>query len=531
MAKLERIKVEARKEELNEQRENAAEITQKVEAISTPQAKMEDSDKLAREALEKLRVAKKSVDVLRKDFEQIISDISVKNFLEKRGITTLEEYVSSDQGKDTDLANKYQEVAKQASNSSEDLKSKVKTRAANKKELFKELNKDKKETETNQPTEQEIAEQEKRDKFKTRPFSQLQKEASEKIREIPEKEIETLVDSLVDKKREAIRDTLSKAFNTTLYYNVELISESDIIDLQKYGNRYYHTAEKMFKDKIIKLTTEMAKTIGSEAYNSPTLDKSSLPTKDVYIKNRLSSIIERIDVNLRESKGKVESSQRIVDNVISTEEMTAKLEAIKPEIEAIFSEVIKNIRSNSFYSWIERFWASDGNYNGKTYDHKMRVIFKKFDLRQNPLSKYFSSTESFVKDMETPVHSLKFDQLTKNISILEQDEESTKVELSQQQTRLSTFSGKNFFTRLANKAEGENINTELRKIKEKIQNLAEIKKLLVALAEFTNKIDIVMKNESIGSLPFQNVDSSPEAYSASFIKVIDDYKKQLNQYI
>jgi hypothetical protein len=504
MNDLEKIKVEARKEEVEEQRENAEIITQKVEGVSDSKKTMEDSDKLAREALDNLLKAKKELDILKKDFKKIISDISVQKYLEKRGIKTLEEYVASDEGKDTDIAKRYQEIAGQIPSSKEDFRSKIKERGQAKDELFNELKKNE--------TEEQLR-GDKKDGIRT--YSKLKNNAREQIKEIPEKEIKVLVDSLIDQRKEKLKkiflDIINLKNNTT-----DLISNEDIIELQKYGTGYYLIAEDMFKNRIIELATETLNSSIDEVYDNLDHNQNIERTKESYKEARMDWIKAKLKIDSKGSKDDVFSEQRSLDNIIATENLTQKLEEKIPEIENIFSK-ISGIESNPFYNWIEGFSIQDQI----TY-----ISFK--TVKNNPISQYFNYK---IAENNT-TNDLKSSVIIDRLNAVKSAQKQTENILQSKRGQQSAFSQRNWISKIANKAEGAQIDKDIKKLEEESKNLADIEILLTKLLDLSTELDNISKTDSLRSarLKYTGVET-PEQFKKLIIQGIKQEIDRLNSYI
>lgn len=509
MNDLEKIKLEARKEELSEQQENAAKITQKVETVSNSKKTMEDSDKLAREALDNLREAKKASDILKGDFEKIISDVSVKKYLEKRGVTTIEEYIASNEGKDTDIAKRYKDINEQIPSSREGFRSKIKERGQAKDELLNELKKNE--------TEEQLR-GDKEDGIRT--YSKLKNNAKEQIKEIPEKEIKVLVDSLIDQRREKLKniflDIINLKPNTT-----DLISNEDIIELQKYGTKYYLIAEDMFKDRIIELATETLNSSIDEVYDNLDHNQNIERTKESFKEARIDWIKTKLKIDSKGSKEDVFSEQRSLDNIIATKEIIEKLDEIKPEIEDIFSRAEKDLEKNHFYNLIQGFFVGQNN--------KVFVEFKR--VVENP---FMEDYLGYIPSSESAVY-LDSEKLTITIPRLTMGRAKNVSEIAEQKGKVDDFKNKGFFYRISKKDEGVRASKKLNGLREKGEDLKEFEKILFSLSKFTSELDTAMKDQSIKSLRFDiyTGGNPPELMGLKkmMLDVIDDYKKQLNQYI
>lgn len=485
----ESLEFKAFKSEREEQEARGAELASKVKGVEDARREMQATDRPAKEVLDKFKNEKVRMKSLKADFDKILEDESVRKYLAKKGITTLQEYLESDEGEKDELVGKYAESQAALDKLRADLGLAVEKRAEAKDKLEAELQKN--DAEAPRGT-----------------FKRLEEGANEQIQTVGQEKIDTLVDDLLDSKGQIMNDVLVQLYEKKNSSIPNIFSKKDIIKLGEYGPDYYYAAKgtlsikaKMLADNVV---YKWWNRIGSTLID-PTI------INDDTLKGFKDNMWRRIDRELERADEEVSG----MDQMIRKEENTKKLETMIPEVEGAFSQIDSLVR-NSPYGHLVKGFRKNGEY--------ILVAFEVSD-KKNPLAKYLNNDYS--EEGEINFGVMDTGSIPKKMEMIKIDLAEAEKRKGADKSQGAEFNSKNIFSktysRLFNSGEEKGINRRLRESEDKVKMLNNVKDLLSGLTEFMGKLEELEKNNRL-YLDLQQGNISLSELKEAYIKAL---KKRL----
>ena len=452
MNEFEAIKLAAHKEKRAEQAEKGKEIREKVEKVSHARKNLVVADAEAQEVLEKYKREKARIKAVKGEFDALLQDDSVREYMEKRGIRTIDDYAQMGEAEKSDLSKKYEESKAKLAELRADLRGEVKERAEAKDELLGELQKNKPE-------------------HKLRTKKGLVKEAEREESALYRDKIEAFVDGMLagyETKLEKYLDDAYKTKNTP----VNFITENDLVKLSEYGWGSTHLAEDMFIKKLRKLADEVV--------------EKWWPTLDETLQERysLKSCQEFLQEVISKKGNAARKGVNEMDEALRREKNADKLEKMTVEIEQITTDLAVKIEINPYKHLVETFVrrGSDFLVNLKVLD-KEATIGKYFNMT------YEGATGRFgVMDQES---------LENKVTLVEADQATLREEQNRLNGKRRDFNNRNFLYKAFNGDVEKAINRKLRDGRESTKVLENCHDLLQALRDFIQKMSDLEKRNDI----------------------------------
>jgi hypothetical protein len=454
---MEGLKLEAYKEARVEQRENQDKLRGKVETVSKKRDELQKANSAAREALGKLKFTKAQMAKLEEEFENMLEDEAVKKYLERRNITTMDEYITAEGIEKTQSVKSYESLSASLAGLKTELESKVQARAEVKQDLKGELDQ-------NDPGKA----YENLGNPPRSSYDRFNQAALEQGKKIEDNEISALVDEVLTGRKEIIEDYVQKYATGTRgpeIGDIRFVTENDIARLQKYGEHggYYQKALNLFVTRV----NEIIRSV----------DPKYRQYLEMIFSSHLSSATNRVSADNRE-----------VDKVVQNEYNAKRLEVLLPEIETTFSELEDKINQNPFRDLVKGF-KSYGNQG----------VYVEFVVASDPNSlsaKYFNYPNRS-SSTASPLSEFSQSGLEDTLKTVDFDLHETEEEKRKGRESKDRFAARSWLSRTFNKQDGLNISRRLARSESNMYNLGKIKELQEGLLAFIVKIKSLNEREGL----------------------------------
>ena|SRR3989339_254253 len=472
MSDFEKLKSDAFKEERESQEEKGKELAEKVKGVSDAKKKLVKDDSSARSVLENFKGAKDQMKSLKGEFERILEDSTVRTYLKKRGIETLEDYTRAKDGEEDGLAKKHTEAKEALTALREKLRTEVRVRAQAKDELLDEL-------------------QENDPKVKNRTFKGLTQEANSQVENISKEEISKLISELLVGRKEVIRDFLVQFFEKKQTQTLPtIVSKEIIIRFSEFGPGYFFEVKREFLAGMDELVHEAVNewwdhldSAAKVEISNNLMDKTRGPVETIR-----KIITDRIIYNnFREAEREVEN----LDQKLNKEKELEKLKKMTKETEQAFTEldvIVRNSPSRLVVSFKRN--ADDFVVNFEVLD------------KEDLMAKYFSKTLSG----ETYWFS-GMDWLPEKIEMVQADLTEAKDKRDEAQKRKRGFDNKFFLAKMFAGEERRRVNRGVSKSRDEVMMLEQAETLLTGLYEFMRKMSEMEKNNGVSVSFFKETQS------------------------
>jgi len=480
------LKKEALKAKREEQKKKGEEVSSKVEGLTAAKKKLIEKDSWAIEASEAYKNDKAKAERSKQEVMDLLSDELTGPMLKKIGISKFEDYEKLDDKTKAEIGNLTKAFEKQQKDKADlavvrgQLRANVKERGQAKTELLKQ--------------EKIIDPEAKRGTFK-----RMKGEAEILAEDIQSKEVKKLMDELLVKGEQSIRNFLDSAYVKKTGYP-EIITENDIIKTGDLGPKYEWMVRNDYYKKMGELMPEVVAKWLSE---NPTIAKT----------HKASDIEDYLMTKLRHARGSAEKGVDELEGAIRKDDNAEKFEKIKPKLDGIFSELNDRITSNPF------------GHNLKSFEivNSRVVVFDFYTdtKKDSVVGKYLNWTSGGEKrgDMWS-------DKITENLGKLEEGVKEVEKVRTKFQTEKNRFNKKGVLSQLWNREQGKRIDDNIKAVFLELDSYEAAGNLLKSLSTF---IDAIRKIESDSSVSLNNLKSGPysglDSLKGAYLKALEQKLK------
>ncbi|MEI7480697.1 MAG: hypothetical protein WCJ59_03660, partial [bacterium] len=416
----------------------------------------------------------------------LLNDELTGPLLKKIGISKLEDYEELDDKVKAEISKMTKAFEKQQKDKADlavvrgQLRANVKERSQAKTELLKQ--------------EKVIDPEAKRGTFK-----RMKGDAETLVEDIQAEEVKKVMDDLLIKGEQSIRNFLDAAYVKKTGYP-DIITEGDIIKTGDLGPKYEWAIRNEYHKKLVEI---MPGVVAKWLSENPAIAKEQ----------KASGIEDYLMTKLRHARGLAEKGVDELEGTIRKDDNAEKFEKVKPKLDGIFSELNDRITSNPF------------GHNLKSFEivNSRVVVFNFYTdtKKDSVIGKYLNWTSGGEKrgDMWS-------DKIYENLGKLEEGAKEVEKVKTKFQTEKNRFNKKGVFSQLWNREQGKRIDDNIKAVFLELDSYEAVGDLLKSLSTF---IDAIRKIESDSSVSLNNLKSGPysglDSLKGAYLKALEQKLK------